>query len=127
MMEQDAAPARWETNAPPATRAAPGLRPRALRPAARSSLMADGSAGCGETCGTLRASLRSAARRRKNTAVERREAPAHGDVRGPTATDAPFGAPLPSGLSRGKDPQKRGERQAHPAPSQRTRAISHAR
>ena len=62
--------------------------------------MADGSAGCGETCGTLRASLRSAARRRQNAAVERREAPAHGDVRGTRRKDAPFGAPLPSAAPR---------------------------
>ena len=57
---------RAEGNVPSGARAAPGLRSRAIGPAARSWLTAAG----------LKGLAGSAARRRKDAAMERREAPA---------------------------------------------------
>ena len=115
---------------PPSSRAAPGLRPQALGPAARSSLPAGplgpreaqrrgcpkGAAPEGRRRGELVAG--SAARRRNDAAMARREAPCTGDGACTRPNDAPLGAPSPR-FFRGAEslsPQRRGRNTAYPVP-----------
>ena len=88
-----------EGNVPSGTRAAPGLRPRALRPAARSSLMGPGSAGRPDWRHATEPAPEARPGAGKTPSAERREAPAPRFAgRGTEGSAAPFGAPSPSHL-----------------------------
>ena len=82
--------------------------------------MGKGRPAVEQSTARCRASLRSAARRRINVAVERREAPASRKRRGTAKTDAPFGAPPPSDiLSGGRLPRPPGRREKGLSPRRR--------
>ena len=123
-MEQGAVPAGLGKRTPGA-RAATGLRPPAIRPAARSLLMVSATRRQGGSA------ARSAARRRNDTAMERRGAQVSPIARrsrapqGAKTDAAPRGAPSPRPMPRVKSlsPRKRGRKAAHPG-AQRTGAVT---